>query len=210
MRFRNRELCLVGCWIFLAIRLAMCFMKVNSNCTLGGLFGCQNIFNGEITISHIFPPLYNIVQWHTIYKFNFCYLLILHFNITISRICKAAFTISHMTLSSFTLSCFCCLPCWTCTESMNHCLVIFIQNDELSLPPHDMNTHLIWSSPSKNVQLVSYHHTSSVVNILLPPVFFKGMVPSAVAKSAYSLWWGRGFESCGKVIYTTKTIYSYP
>jgi hypothetical protein len=39
---------------------------------------------------------------------------------------------------------------------------------------------------------------------------YKGMVPSAVVTSAYSLWWGRGFESCGKVIYTTKTIYSYP
>jgi hypothetical protein len=31
-----------------------------------------------------------------------------------------------------------------------------------------------------------------------------GMVPSAVATSAYSLWSGRGFESCRKVIYHHK------
>ena len=30
----------------------------------------------------------------------------------------------------------------------------------------------------------------------------EGMVPSVVAKIAYSLWWGRGFESCGEVIYS--------
>jgi hypothetical protein len=38
----------------------------------------------------------------------------------------------------------------------------------------------------------------------------RGMVPSAVAASAYSLWWGRGFESCGKVIYTTKLSVHIP
>jgi hypothetical protein len=38
----------------------------------------------------------------------------------------------------------------------------------------------------------------------------QGMVPSAVATSGNPLWWGCGFESWGKVINTTKTIYSYP
>jgi hypothetical protein len=56
---------------------------------------------------------------------------------------------------------FCCLPCWTCTDSLVHRLVTFIQNDEQSLPPHDMDTHLTSSSPSENVV------------IILPPVLFQ-------------------------------------
>ena len=36
------------------------------------------------------------------------------------------------------------------------------------------------------------------------------MVPSVVAKITYPLLWGRGFKSCGEVIYTTKLLAHIP
>ena len=111
---------------------------------------------GNYNFTHFSATLQYSTQSRMNYyqQIGLSFLLILHFNITISRIFKAAFRISHTTLSSFTLSRFCRLPCWSCTDSMVHRLVTFIQNDEQSLPPHDMNTHLTSSSPSESVQLV--------------------------------------------------------
>ena len=51
---------------------------------------------GEITISRIFLPLCNIVQWLTIHKFVFNYILHLRLYFTISRILKRdIYNITH-------------------------------------------------------------------------------------------------------------------
>jgi hypothetical protein len=80
---------------------------------------------GEITISRIFLPLCNIVQWLTIHKFVFNYILHLQLYFTISRILKR------------------------CIYNITHYFALFYYITRLS--PSMLNLHVQHGTPSRNI-----------------------------------------------------------
>ena len=92
-------------------------------------------FLGEITKSRVFQPLYNIVQWPSIYNFTTYYITDLLLTFTISRIHLFIYYYITQTWYSNT---FCRQPHLLSTDNMVHRIVANVINEEWPTLHHNL------------------------------------------------------------------------